>query len=101
MPIGITASGEVVFPLQCKEFIELHKTPNPKAADEPATRRSEAAMPEVVNPTIKPAKNAPSKRVEHEPQDRQKPPPGCTNFRSYDPASGTYINYEGQRRRCQ
>jgi hypothetical protein len=25
MPIGLTASGEVVFPIQCKEFIERHR----------------------------------------------------------------------------
>jgi hypothetical protein len=25
MPIGITAAGEMVFPIQCKEFIEKHR----------------------------------------------------------------------------
>jgi outer membrane biosynthesis protein TonB len=25
MPIGLTTSGEIVFPIQCKEFIELHR----------------------------------------------------------------------------
>lgn len=25
MPIGLTASGEIVFPFQCKEFIEQHR----------------------------------------------------------------------------
>src|SRR3979409_601962 len=25
MPIGLTASGEIVFPIQCKDFIERHR----------------------------------------------------------------------------
>src|SRR3981081_1030202 len=25
MPIGLTTSGEIVFPIQCKEFIERHR----------------------------------------------------------------------------
>ena len=25
MPIGLTASGEIVFPIQCKEFIERQR----------------------------------------------------------------------------
>jgi hypothetical protein len=100
MPIGITASGEIVFPLPCREFIEQHKTSSAKPVD--TTPRSEAPMPEPVKPSAKPADPAPlSKRVEREPQDRSRPPPGCTNFRSYDAASGTYFNFEGQRRRCR
>jgi hypothetical protein len=27
MPIGMTTSGEIVFPIQCKEFIERHRGP--------------------------------------------------------------------------
>jgi outer membrane biosynthesis protein TonB len=70
MPIGLTASGEIVFPIQCKEFIDRERgkaveqtTPaaagKPAAADEkpaaepkpavvqekPAARESEAATP--------------------------------------------------------
>jgi BA14K-like protein len=38
MPIGVTASGEVVFPFLCKGFIEQHKVANqkPAAADDVA-----------------------------------------------------------------
>jgi hypothetical protein len=32
MPIGVTASGEIVFPFLCKGFIEQHKASNQKAA---------------------------------------------------------------------
>jgi hypothetical protein len=28
-------------------------------------------------------------------------PPGCTQFRSFDPRSGTYVTSDGRRRRCQ
>jgi hypothetical protein len=103
MPIGITASGEVVFPLQCKEFIEQHKASNATLPDGQLTpQRSGTAMPELLKPEAKPADPAPlSKRVEREPQTRSRPPPGCTNFRSYDATSGTYFNFEGKRRRCR
>jgi hypothetical protein len=102
MPIGITASGEVVFPLQCREFIEQQKASSATPpGGQPTTPRSEAPMPEPVKPSAKPADPIPLSKREGEPQDRAKPPPDCTNFRSYDAASGTYYNYEGQRRRCR
>src|ERR1700730_17287581 len=34
MPIGLTVSGEIVFPFQCKEFIERQKAAHQKAAAE-------------------------------------------------------------------
>ncbi|WP_146688914.1 BA14K family protein [Bradyrhizobium canariense] len=34
MPIGLTASGEVVFPFHCKEFLERQKAANQKNAEE-------------------------------------------------------------------
>jgi hypothetical protein len=41
MPIGLTASGEIVFPIQCKEFIERERgkavEQKPAAAEEKAT----------------------------------------------------------------
>src|ERR1700733_5400938 len=42
MPIGLTASGEIVFPIQCKEFIERQRGKAveqtlPAAAGKPAT----------------------------------------------------------------
>jgi hypothetical protein len=44
MPIGVTASGEIVFPFLCKGFIEQHKAAQrgPAAADE-ADRKPAAA----------------------------------------------------------
>src|ERR1700731_2411579 len=56
MPIGLTASGEVVFPFQCKDFLERQKAAdqNPAAAEEkpaiaeekPAVVEPKAAAPE-------------------------------------------------------
>ena len=52
MPIGLTASGEIVFPIQCKEFIERHRGPaaeqKPAAAEEKsaAVEQKPAAMDE-------------------------------------------------------
>src|SRR5882757_7212333 len=34
MPIGVTASGDDVFPLQCRDFIERQKASNTKPAEE-------------------------------------------------------------------
>ena len=42
---------------------------------------------------IKPGEPA---RVEHEPRGGH----GCQHFRTYDPASGTYMGYEGRRHSC-
>jgi len=42
---------------------------------------------------IKPGEPA---RVEHEPRGGY----GCQHFRTYDPASGTYMGYEGRRHSC-
>jgi BA14K-like protein len=106
MPIGITVSGDVVFPLQCKDFIERQKALKPKPAtaeEKPATTPQAAvAIPENVQPAIKPVEKAPSpKRVAQEPPDRPKSRPACTKYQSYDRVSETFINYEGQRRPCR
>jgi hypothetical protein len=46
---------------------------------------------------INPGETAPSpKRVEREPRGGY----GCQHFRTYDPASGTYMGYDGRRHSC-
>src|SRR5450631_2930018 len=76
MPIGITVSGDVVFPLQCKDFLERQKALKPTppttqekpatAEEKPATTpqattpKAAVAMPEYVQPAIKPVETAPS-----------------------------------------
>jgi BA14K-like protein len=48
---------------------------------------------------IKPGEPAPlAKRVEHEPRGGNRH--GCQHFRTYDPASGTYMGYDGRRHSC-
>jgi hypothetical protein len=64
MPIGLTSSGEIVFPIQCKEFIERHREmpveQKPAAVEEKATakqseaKQSEAVAPENSAPADKP-----------------------------------------------
>jgi hypothetical protein len=106
MPIGITVSGDVVFPFQCKEFIEQRKTSNSKpAADQeqkPILSPPEVVPPGHVEPRTKTVETALSpKRPDQEQRIRQKVLPDCTNYRSYDPASKTFFNYDGQRRSCR
>ena len=108
MPIGLTASGEIVFPIQCKEFIEQHrgKAAEQKPAEEkPAAKQSEGVAPVNSQPAIKPVETVPlPKRVEDAPRERAKSPDDryCSeHYRSYDPASRTYTGYDGQRRSCR
>jgi hypothetical protein len=114
MPIGLTASGEFVFPILCKELIERERgkvvEQKPAAVEEkppdteekPAAEKSEAVAPEISKPADNPVKTSPlQKRVEREPGERTIGPPGCTRFRSYDPESGTYRSYDGRRLSCR
>jgi hypothetical protein len=124
MPIGVTVSGEVVFPFQCKEFIERLKAADQKAAtpdQKPATahegpapgqepaveektvaKQEDGVAPENSKPVDRPVKTAPiQKRVELEPREGIIGPPGCTRFRSYDAGSRTYRSYGGRRLSCQ
>ena len=108
MPIGLTVSGEMVFPIQCKEFIEQHrgKAAEQKPAEEkPAAKQSEGVAPENSKPAVKPVETVPlPKRVEDAPRERAKSPDDryCSeHYRSYDPASRTYTGYDGQRRSCR
>jgi len=52
-----------------------------------------AVQPDVTTGAIKPGEPA---RVEHKPRGGY----GCQHFRTYDPASGTYMGYEGRRHSC-
>jgi hypothetical protein len=155
MPIGVTASGEIVFPFQCKEFIELHKAANrksaadesqkpappdqkPDAAEEKSVAKQSAAIEKPGIAEVKPAaaeekpaaaeknpaaeKQSSGKQEESVVPENSKPatepagpvplprraererafgPPGCTHFRSYDPASASYRTFDGQRHECR
>jgi hypothetical protein len=125
MPIGLTASGEIVFPIQCRELIErsrgtaVEKKTAPaeekeKSAAKPpapveekeksAATQPDVAPPEESKPAIKPVESIPlPKRVEApieratNPDDRY----GCQRYRSYDPVSGSYMGFDGKRRPCR
>jgi hypothetical protein len=125
MPIGVTASGEVVFPLECRDFIERLKAADRKATDSAedhnsasaesavrqvpvVTQEKTAANDETVAPesgkpveASAPTSPPPKDRVEHVQRERSVGPPGCTRFRSYDPESGTYRGYDGRRLSCR
>lgn len=145
-PIGLTGSGEIVFPYRCKQFIERQKAANqktpaeenqkptaaarkpdateektadvnsataerkPAAAEEKpaivkesiAAKQQESVVPENSPPAPETVGTIPlPKRVEREARGRTIGPPGCTHFRSYDPASGTYRAFDRQRRQCR
>jgi len=113
MPIGLTASGEIVFPIQCRELIERQRgkavEQKPAAVEEktiaveekPGAKQSEAAAPESSKPVTKPAESvAAPKHAEHTPRERAIRRGGCQHFQSYDSGSGTYTGYDGRRRSC-
>ena len=111
MPIGLTASGEIVFPIQCKEFIERQRgqavEQKPAAVEEkPAAKQSEGKVPVNSEPATKPVEAAPLPKPleQQEPRERATSPDDryCfQHYRSYDPASGTYMGYDGRRRACR
>jgi len=114
MPIGVTASGEVVFPLQCGDFIERLKAADRKASDAAEEHRSASAEPATrQEPVVTQEKTAATERETEAPENskpvtappenrvRSAGPPGCTRFRSYDPASETYRSNGGRRLSCR
>src|SRR5216683_4393817 len=46
MPIGLTTSGEIVFPIQCKEFIEQHRGKDVEQNSSAAVEQKPAAVVE-------------------------------------------------------
>jgi hypothetical protein len=70
----------------------------PAAAEQKtATKQQDRVTPENSKPAAEPVEQVPvPKRAE-----RAVGPPGCTHFRSYDPASGTYRAFDGLRRQCR
>ncbi len=174
MPIGITAAGDVVFPFECKEFLDRYKAemdkssdagggaPNPPNPSNPPSGGTEAHGPQaapapaqVAAPASKtaapaaqaaapapkdaprnpddataaiqsaPAAPAPKSAVKQSKHERkvadsdddddratpqrhaaatkhktEKGTAACMHFRTYDPDSGTYKGYDGQRRSC-
>jgi hypothetical protein len=121
----VTVSGEIVFPFQCKDFIEQQKAADqkPAAAEEkpaaarerppvahekptapeekaatklPATEESDNGRP-AAEPT---ETGATPKHPKGEHRARSVTEPGCTRFRTYDRESGTYRGYDGLRHSC-
>jgi BA14K-like protein len=104
MPIGLTVSGEIVFPIQCKDFIEqqrgkaVEQKPTTKE-QKPTAQRSEGMGLEHSKPANKPVEAVPL--AKHVGRERGVSPEDCSQrYRSYDAASGTYRGYDGQRRSC-
>jgi hypothetical protein len=118
-PIGVTASGEIVFPFLCKDFLERFRLSSQK----PAAVEEAGQKPEDKNPPVGAASEKTDKpsettgTVAHEPAakpnekdslpkgragqlTRPRGPVGCTHFRTYDPASKTYRDFKGRQRAC-
>jgi hypothetical protein len=119
MPIGLTASGEMVFPIQCEGIIErargktVDKTvdqkvgnsgkaaikSNPEKAnnsEKDATANSDA--PAISAPITKPTEKIPVPQVREVTSSNDAP--GCKYFRSYQPISKMYRDFYGKRRPC-
>jgi hypothetical protein len=131
MPIGLTTSGEIVFPIQCKEFIEQHrgkdveqnsaavepkpadvveqkpaavKEKPPAVEDKPAVTQSEAmapVAPENSQPADKPFETVPLPKRAERKLREHVSLSGCQHYRTYDAASGTYRGYDGRVRPCR
>jgi len=69
-----------------------------------AAKRSDAVPPATDSPEPVDRVGAiavPPRRAELDPRKPTIGPPGCTQFRSFDPVSGTYTTLEGRRRQCR
>src|SRR5712672_4177126 len=59
MPIGLTTSGEIVFPIQCKEFIERHRGQAVERKHAAVEERPGVSLPAWANSAfVKPAQAA-------------------------------------------
>src|SRR6266851_1839660 len=125
MPIGLTTSGEIVFPIECKEFIEQHRGKDVEQNSSAAVEQKPAAVVEQKPAAVeekpaavedKPAdKQSAGKSVETVPLPRRAERKlrehvssrehvslnSCQHYRTYDPESGTYRGYDGRVRPCR
>jgi hypothetical protein len=117
MPIGVTVSGEIVFPFQCKDFIERQKAGDQKPAAAEEKPAAGERLPGVQEKPTAPEEKAATKLPAIEESNNGKPAaeptetgaipkhrsvtaPGCTRFRTYDRESRTYRGYDGLRHSC-
>lgn len=108
MPIGMTVSGEMVFPIQCKDLIERERGKPAErkptaAAEKPAPKQSETVAPENSEPrTPERVGSAPSaRRVKREPGEPAVSSSDCSRNRTYNRKSGNYTGYDGRRHSCR
>ena len=133
LPIGVTSSGEVVFPFLCKGFLDRSKgaaattktpteqeKPSPESAvsstaleekiatkksdeSEPEASQPSPSTPETVSSVIPPRKRDPTDSNSAKPNRkiRLSNSAGCAGYRTFDPDSGTYRDFNGRRRVCR
>jgi hypothetical protein len=133
LPIGVTASGEVVFPLLCKDFLD--RTKGQTASQSTDEQRQSVEKPasldhdsDLENKVVqKPLTEKPPEAAQLEPNSDdsvasiQSPSRassklltdtkshlrsvsgsrGCALYRTFDPGSKTYRDYNGHRRACR
>lgn len=80
---------------------EENRTSTPESLA--AARQPDGARPATDSPLIEPVDRvgAIPRRAELDPRKPTIGPAGCTHFRSFDAASGTYVTLDGRRRPCQ
>ena len=86
----------------------VRREENPTSALESpaAAKQSNGVPPATDSPLIEPVDRVgaipvPPRRAELDPRKSTIGPSGCTQFRSFDPVSGTYTTLDGRRRQCR
>jgi len=86
----------------------VRREENPTSALESpaAAKQSKGVPPATDSPLIEPVDRVgaipvPPRRAELDPRKSTIGPTGCTQFRSFDPVSGTYTTLDGRRRQCR
>jgi len=91
-----TARAEIAGP-SSKESVGAEE--KPPAAETKPPAAAEMPVRTEQNRTSTPESPAAAKQAELDP--RRPGPPACTQFRSFDPVSGTYTTLDGRRRPCR
>jgi hypothetical protein len=107
MPIGLTASGVLVFPIECKTLIESIRGPTSEntettgaigpvhrpADDKPSVTGDKAVVKPVQMVDQKPVRQGYHRRAAHA--------HSCVSYQTFNAATQTYRDFKGRKRSCR
>jgi hypothetical protein len=96
------AEAQASAPEEKPDHGEESSSPTPALESSAAAKRSDGGPTATESPeSVDRVGTIPPRRAELDPRKPNVGPPGCTQFRSFDPVAGTYTTLEGRRRQCR